>query len=167
MIRFLLTILVSCTLVLATAQTPVVKPLQYKVLIERIIERKVDAKCLKYAYDPTHTTPYGCIYAHDEISPDLQNQCMVVDPNCNCGPSENMLAFLTVKNGVASNSGISNISIANMTNGESRSYYDTLNLYEPPFGNTYFKSSLWENSIYPWYQFMNENFDLNCHLQDN
>ena len=61
MIRFLLTILISCTLVLATAQTPVVKPLQYKVLIERIIQRRTDAKCFMYTQYPNGATTYGCI----------------------------------------------------------------------------------------------------------
>src|SRR5690606_18968378 len=92
--NILATILFCCTLIAATAQEPVIKPQQYKILIERTITHYSDYKCYKYVYCPdpaampTIDRKILCFYEPyvnlDRPCPkdDGSSYCLVEDPEC-------------------------------------------------------------------------------------
>ena len=159
--KFLLSILVLTTVTAARAQTPVVKPQQYKILIERTVYRNPDYHCYKYMNNPPQGMPtYGCV----TIGPYQDTYCVVDDPTCNyCHTADNSLSIQVYKGGLPNYTEIPDISLAGLNAGATRKYNDTLNIFQPNFDITAVLSTIWQSRIMPPYDYWREDFDIYCH----
>lgn len=170
MIRFLLTILVSCTLALAQAQPPAIKPIQYKILIERTITHNSSYKTYWYR----NQTP-NSIYCLPDPPPygggsqvNYKGWCYEEDVDNYCGPTGNggdKLLFRLFKGGnLQSGTGVADINIpTEVPKGTTRTFYDTVNLYQPQFDVTSIQFQLIQNEVLNYGEYFRDPaFNVDC-----
>ncbi len=163
--KFLLTILVLSAFAAAMAQTkPVVKPQQYKILIERSVYRDPNYLCYKYERNyEGGSMAQGCV----TVGSSQETWCYVQDPSCNyCGTSNNSLQIYVRKGASIDYTSFPNKNLAGMGAGPAaaQKYFDTLNIFQPQFDITSVLSNILQSRVYPPYESQRPEFKVECDI---
>ena len=172
--KFLLPIVLSFLFGHVKAQTPVVKVEQYKVIIDRSVTHNNTYSCYKYQYlgsNPNNGTPYFSAPSPTSPYHNYTGYGYVEDVNCNyCnGGNKDTLFFKLYKNNVLqSNSslGINNIIASDIPKGVTKTYSDTIQIFQSQFNITNIQNELHQTEVYYYASYYYDSrFDISCHPQ--
>lgn len=143
-----LIILTYCVVAACQAQ-PVVKPQQYLILIERTVMHNSDYQCFRWSASSNGQAGGNCFSTGNPNG--IQAYCFEQDPSCSyAGPSLGLdkLTFKLYKGANQVSTSVSDINIStDVSRGYSKTYYDTITLYQSEFDITRMRIELLQSEV--------------------
>jgi hypothetical protein len=157
-----LIILAYCAVVTVKAQ-PVIKPQQYQILIERTVMHNSSYQCFRWSAASSGQLGGNCFSTGNPNG--ITGYCFEQDPTCDyAGPSKgwDKLTFKLYKGANLASTGIADINIsADIPKGTTKTYHDTLNLYQSQFDITRIKLELLQSEVQlPYERTSGDPFDI-------